>query len=58
MRAKKAKALRRAIYGDQSPRVRRYVRGAVTGQIRRRDLGGAYRMAKAESRRQKAVTAY
>jgi hypothetical protein len=51
MRAKKAKALRRAIYGDQSrsgagQRIRRYVRGPVTGQIRRRDLGSAYRMAK------------
>jgi hypothetical protein len=46
VRGKKAKALRRAIFGDQSQRVRHYVRGGMTGQIRRRDLGGAYRMAK------------
>ena len=49
MRAKKAKALRRAIYGDHSHRARAYVRGAATGQIRRRDLGGAYRMAKRQA---------
>jgi hypothetical protein len=51
MRAKKAKALRREIMGDQSPRLRRYVRGAVTGQIRRRDPGGAFRRAKAAAKR-------
>jgi hypothetical protein len=50
MRAKKAKAIRRAVFGDQSPRVRQYVVGRVSGTIRRRDLGGAYRMAKRQAR--------
>jgi hypothetical protein len=51
VRAKKVKAIRRAIYGDQNPRTRRYVRGAATGQIRRRDLGGAVRCAKKAAKR-------
>jgi hypothetical protein len=46
MNGKKAKRIRREILGDQSPRQRKYVIGAVTGQLRRRDLGGAVRMAK------------
>lgn len=46
MNQRTAKRIRREIYGDQSPRARQYVRGTVTGQIRRRDLGGAVRRAK------------
>lgn len=50
MRGKKAKAIRKRIYGDHSPKKRRYATDSETGQIICVGLRAAYRRAKAAGR--------